>query len=105
VNSARPRFVTKQSYLVNEVNLNKLSDALRSTQWNELSNICDVNEAYNMFSDKFSRIYNECIPCVTKRICLDRPHKPWITKGLIKSIHKKIGSIEIVLKRKLILLF
>ena len=26
---------------------------------------------------------------ITKKICLDRPYKPWKTKGIIKSIHKK----------------
>ena len=51
--------------------------------------IHDANTAYDTFHDKFCQIYNNCIPLITKKICLDRPYKPWITKGIIKSIHKK----------------
>ena len=42
----------------------------------------------DMFHVKFSKIYNDCIPLVTKKIRLHRPHKPWITRGIIKYIHK-----------------
>ena len=52
-------------------------------------NIHDANTAYDTFRDKFSQIYNNCKRLITKNICLDRPYKSWITKGIIKSIHKK----------------
>ena len=50
------------------------------TQWNDLTDIHDANTAYDTFHDKFSQIYNNCIPLITKKICLDRLYKPRITK-------------------------
>ena len=52
-----------------------------------------------MFHDTFSQIYNDCIPLITKKICLDRPYKPWITKGIIKSIYKKSRLYKEAIKK------
>ena len=53
-----------------------------------------------MINDKSSQIYNDCIPLITKKISLDRPYKPWITKGIIKSIHKKSRLYKEAIKKK-----
>ena len=53
-----------------------------------------------MFHDKFSQIYNDCIPLISKKIWLDRPYKSWITKGLIKSIHQKNWLYNEAMKKK-----
>ena len=73
---------------MNDNSLCKLSDILSNTQWNDLTDTHNANTAYDTFHDKFSQIYNNCIPLITKTICLDRPYRPWITKGIFKSIHK-----------------
>ena len=36
---------------------------------------------------------------ITKTICLDRPYKPWITKGIIKSINKKSRLYKEAIKK------
>ena len=79
----------KKSYQINDNSLRKLSDVLSNTRWHDVTDAHDANTAYDMFHDKFSQIYNDCIPLIPKKISLDRPYKPWITKGIIKSIHKK----------------
>ena len=65
-----------------------------------LTDAHDANTAYDMFHDKFSQIYNDCIPLITKKISLDRPYKPWITKGVIKSTHKKSRLYKEAIKTK-----
>ena len=49
----------------------------------------DVNITYNNFLSKFSDIYNECFPLITKNIKIKNPNKPWITPGIIKSTKRK----------------
>ena len=80
-NNVKPCYIFFKSYRIDDNSLCKLSDVLSNTQWNDLTDIHDANTAYDTFHDKFSHIYNNCIPLITKKICLDRPYKPWITKG------------------------
>ena len=67
---------------------------------NNLTDVHEANTAYNMFHVKFSRIYRDCIPLSTKTISLDRPYKPWITKGIIKPINKKYRLLSEAIKNK-----
>ena len=76
------------------------SKGLSNTQWNDLADVHDAHIAYDMFDVKFSQIYNDCIPLITKKINLDRPYKPWITKGIIKSIHKMNRLYKKAIKKK-----
>ena len=82
-----------------------LSDVLSNTQWNDLADVHDANTAYDMFHNNFSQIYNDCIPLITKKISLDRPYKPWIIKGIIKSIHRKSQLYKETIKTKQIIPF
>ena len=53
-----------------------------------------------MFHVKFYQIYNYHIPLITKKISLDRPYNPWITKDIIKSIHKKNRLYKEAIQKK-----
>ena len=66
----------------------------------EWFNICSWCTAYDMFHDKFSQIYNDCVPLIIKKISLDRSYKPWITKGIIKSINKKSRLYKEAIQKK-----
>ena len=39
------------------------------------------------------------IPLITKKMCLDRLYKQWITKDMIKSIHKKSRLYKEAIKK------
>ena len=47
----------------------------------------NVNEAYTLFSDKLSTIYDDYIPLVTSTIKRN-PNKPWLTQEILV-----VGSI------------
>ena len=61
-------------------------------QRNLLENVSEINEpclAYSTFLEMVTSIYNSCFP-IKKVKTKKRPlKKPWITKGLLKSIKKK----------------
>ena len=71
--SVKPRYIFNKSYQINDNSLGRLSDVLINTQWNDLTDVHDAKTAYDMFHDKFSQIYNEFIPLITKKISLGRP--------------------------------
>ena len=52
-------------YQINDNSLCKLSDVLSNTRWHDLTDAHDANTAYDIFHDKFSQIYNDCIPLKT----------------------------------------
>ena len=63
-NTVKSCYILK-TYQINVNSLSKLSDVLSNTQWNDLTDVHDVNIAYDMFYVKFSQIYNDCIPLIT----------------------------------------
>ena len=61
-------------------------------QRRDCDNVLNSNDpcyAYSTFLDSFTSLYNKCFPLkkIRARKCTVR--KPWITKGLMKSIKKK----------------
>ena len=71
-------------------NINKFKLALGQTDWSILENINDTNLAYNTILSKCHEIYNINFPIIHKSIKVySKHHKPWITPGLLKSIHRK----------------
>jgi len=74
----------------NDKNIQGFRESLLNVNWDDLNSIKDVNEAYDCFLDKYSRLYNSHFP--VKEIsgkALKTFQSPWITKGLLKSIKKK----------------
>ena len=44
---------------------------------------------YNKFSDTVQRLHADAFPCINETINLNKNHRPWITRGIRKSITKK----------------
>ena len=71
-------------------NIKGLKNALSLVDWNNVLSTSEPNEAYNLFITKFSTIYDIHCPIINKTISKRKtPKKPWVTKGLIKSIQTK----------------
>ena len=60
-------------------------DGLRNENWKSVYNTSDANESFTRFSHTFNRISNKHAPIKTIKI-KSKSNKPWVTKGLKKSI-------------------
>ena len=50
----------------------------------------DVNAAYELFINRFIKIYDYKLPITLKRTkSYSKHHKPWVTSAILKSIHHK----------------
>ena len=70
-------------------NVATFKDRLANVTWDELSEYNDPDCAYRCFLDKFTAIYNNCFPLKKVKVKNVTLRKPWITKGLLKSVRKK----------------
>ena len=61
---------------------------LEETDWSKLSTINDTQLAYDVFSEMFIKIYNDCFPKLTVKNTY-RNRKPWLSQGLKDAIKKK----------------
>ena len=62
---------------------------MTGADWTEIFETNDANSAYEVFYKKFNYIYDECLPNVIRRVCIDKNYKPWLSKALLKSIWKE----------------
>ena len=62
---------------------------LRNVVWSDIPEYNDPLYAYNVFLDKFTNIYNSCFPLKKITTSNNKPRKPWLLKGLLKSIKRK----------------
>ena len=67
----------------------KFKDNLRDFNWNELNGYNDPTRAYDSFLKEYMAMYNSCFPLkkINARKCTIS--KPWLSRGLLKSINKK----------------
>ena len=70
-------------------NVAKFKDRLANVHWDVLSESKDTDCAYRCFLDKYTTIYNDCFPLKKVKVKNVTLSKPWITKGLLKSVRKK----------------
>ena len=70
-------------------NVAKFKGRLANVHWDELSECKDTDCAYRCFLDKYTTIYNDCFPLKKVKVKNVTLSKPWITKGLLKSVRKK----------------
>ena len=73
-------FFFRERSEVNLANL-ELKLELENANWAIISGFEDPLEAYRVFTDKYISIYNKCFPLNLQ--------KPWLSKGLLKSVWKK----------------
>ena len=68
-------------------NIDRLIDKLGKTNWEELEQEWDPDICYDKFYNNFFKVYDECIPkkkVSNKQLKIQK--KPWITKGIKKSL-------------------
>ena len=75
---------------ITENNIQKLNEKLSNMNWNILTHYNSIDEAYDLFLQKYTDAINESMP--VRNVKFNRKkHKicPWITSGIIKSINTK----------------
>ena len=78
-----------QKRVINETNILLFKKKLKDIDWSCLQENDDINTSYDTFFDKFNCVYNQCFPLKTVDKKAIRCRRPWITKGILKSINRK----------------
>ena len=74
---------------VNQVNTTKFLSHLERIDWSQYATPDDPNNAYNSFFKQYSTAYDSCFPLKKTKVSNYRLSKPWLSKGLLKSIRTK----------------
>jgi hypothetical protein len=72
----------------NDDNISKFKERLAKVKWEEVLDNNNTEDDYNKFIKNFQCLYDECIPlkrCTSKSKVT--PRSPWITKGILNSMH------------------
>ena len=89
--NVKDRFARKST----EDDINAFIDELKEQTWNDVYYTKNVNDAYDIFSETFSTLYDKHCPIVklskqNKTKC----SKPWFSNGLKNACSKKIKCIK-----------
>lgn len=76
-----------------EVNLANFKLELENSNWAIISGFEDPSEAYRVFVS----IYNKCFPLKRFKAIKLNVQKPWLSKGLLKSVRKKNSLYKLYL--------
>ena len=86
----------KQNYFTTSFRVmtpNKMEDfktALTDNDWTELNVATDVTAGYELFINRFLKMYDDKLPITLKRTKpYSKNYKPWITSAILKSIYHK----------------
>ena len=74
---------------VNQVITTKFLSHLERIDWSQYATFDDPNNAYNSFFKQYSTAYDSCFPLKKTKVSNYRLSKPWLSKGLLKSIRTK----------------
>ena len=81
-------FAYKRTYTKD--NISHLKQKLSQENWNDILHGIDAECDYNMFIERFNKLYDGCIPLKKYKVNRRKiPQSPWITKGILKSITTK----------------
>ena len=81
---------SRQSRELKPNNIKGLNNALSLVDWQHVMTSAEPEEGYQLFINKFTKLFNIHCPIKTKVISKrNTPKKPWVTKGLIKSLQTK----------------
>ena len=76
--------------IINYENMKKFKNELKDIDWTQIYEIDDVNDCYDNFMSMFHSLYDKCFPeIVIKQDSKCKFKKPWLTRGLFRSIQKK----------------
>ena len=83
--------------------IEEFKTALTNNDWTKLNVATDVNAAYELFLNRFLKIYDDKWLITIKRTKpYSKHHKPWATSAILKSIHHKHSLYKKVYKIKLL---
>ena len=72
-----------------ETNLAKFRNCLNEVNWHNLEGFDDPTNSYASFLSKYNDLYNSCFPLKRVKVKKYNLQKPWLSKGLLKSIKWK----------------
>jgi hypothetical protein len=84
--SSEPTITYTRSH--NIENKEKFSTLVNNSDWTDILNNTNTQEAYTLFHHSISNIYNKAFPLKKKKIGYDNK-LPWLSDGLKKSIKRK----------------
>ena len=80
--------VTVRTRIINNVSMTNFRQQLLAADWNHVLNKNNPQQAFTVFYDLFSKLYNQSFPVkVIKKGYTNR--KPWLTNGIKNSIKRK----------------
>ena len=69
-----------------DANIQSFRADLASESWVDVLHLVDANNAYDIFLNKLMYYYNKNIPLVRIKLNKNKAKKPWITRGILRSI-------------------
>jgi len=85
---------------INPTSIKNFKNLLMEMNWELVSESNDVNGAYDLFLDFFTKQYDKAFPVKSIKIKTKSLLSPWMTRGLLKSSRKKQRLYENFLKHK-----
>jgi hypothetical protein len=73
------------------LDINRVSDCLKLTNWNDIFMSNDVNFCYERFHETLTNVINNCSKTiqVNKKLAKAKVISPWITPGILRKINKR----------------
>ena len=84
--------------MVNSLNKQTFIKKIDETDWSEIFQSTDIQDAYSLFSNYFTKIYNESFP-IRSVFTTYRNRLPWLSDGLRESIKHKNKLYRISVRR------
>ena len=75
--------------------IEEFKTALTNNDWTELNMATDVNAAYELFINRFLKMYDDKLPITFKRAKpYSKHHKPWVTSAILNRFIINIHFIK-----------
>ena len=95
--------IIKKTFIKRHINENSVKyfrSILDSVDWNLITQTSTRDSSYNIFLDKFIKLYDIAFPERKVEIKQKNLTSPWITRGLKKSSKRKQRLYDKLLKRR-----
>ena len=77
----------------NKSSMNKFIEQLGCLNWSCLESYDDPCNSYNTFLAEYTKVYNTCFPIKSIKVKHHRIDKPWLSRGLLRSIKRIAKSL------------
>ena len=86
-----------------QANIDSLNIELAQEEWQDVYDENEVNKSYDNFINKLLFYYNKHIPLIPNTTRKNERKMPWITKGILHSIHARNRLYKIFLRHPTVL--